>query len=103
MSCKSVDSGPLGCRRINHPTVRTRKFTKNGTITRPSSTPRHRGGTRVASQYANGNPISSVRTVPSSEICSVCEKTCRNSGESASLYRSNESLSVAIVLKMFGL
>ena len=81
---------------MSHATVRIRKFTKNGTITSPSSTPRHRCDTRVASQYANGNPIRKHRDVPMIEICSVWEKTWRNVPENASRYVANESLSVAI-------
>jgi hypothetical protein len=46
----------------------------------PSSRPRHRGETRTASQYANGNPIAKHRRVPITEICSVCEKTLKNVG-----------------------
>ena len=76
---------------ISQATVRIRKFTKNGTITKPRSKPRHLAVTRVASQYANGNPISRQRTVPTIEIWSVWEKTWRNDPDRPSLYRSRDS------------
>ena len=61
-----------------------RKFTKNGTMTSPSSTPRHLADTRVASQYANGNAIKRQSTVPIREICRVWEKTWTNAPEKPS-------------------
>ena len=63
-----LESGPFGWSRISQPSVRTRKFVQNGTIVSPSSSPRQRGGTLTASQYANGNPISRHRIVPVIEI-----------------------------------
>ena len=84
MALRSPDTGPSGASRIRQPIVRTRKLVQNGTITRPSSSPRHFGFTRTASQYANGNPITRQRNVPRIEICSVFLKVWRNVPDSAS-------------------
>src|SRR5688572_32145876 len=97
------DNAPFGWSRISQPSVRTRKFVQNGTIVRPSSSPRQRGGTLTASQYANGNPMSRQRIVPVIEIRSVPVNTSRKFAENDSTYRSKDSWSVAITLKMFGL
>ena len=72
------ETGPSGASRIRQPIVRIRKLVQNGTITRPSSSPRHFGSTRTASQYAKGKPISRHSSVPRIEICSVFLNVWRN-------------------------
>ncbi len=49
---------------IRHAKVRSRKLVQNGTITNPSSIPRHRGLTRVARKYAIGKAMRRHRVVP---------------------------------------
>ena len=102
--CSRVDTGPDGSQE-DQPSdradqeVHEERHDDQAEQHAPPSAPSR--GSRASTR--TGTRSTSRGAVPRIEICSVWEKTCTNAPEKPSLYRSSDSLSVAIGWKMFGL